>query len=100
MPRSPGRTGHAWRQLCAAVLAPDVLVCIRCTQLIDKALPHPHRMSKSVDHVVALVDGGAELDPANVGPAHLSCNSRHGAQRRNARRPQRHGGAWVHDGSP
>jgi hydrogenase maturation factor HypF (carbamoyltransferase family) len=85
MSRSPGRGGHAWRKVCAIVLSPHVLVCIRCGYVIDKTLRWPHPFSKSVDHRVDLVDGGDPLDISNLGPAHLGCNSRAGRKAQWAR---------------
>jgi 5-methylcytosine-specific restriction endonuclease McrA len=37
-----------------------------------------HPGANSVDHVVPLSKGGARLDPANLRPAHMICNSRRG----------------------
>jgi 5-methylcytosine-specific restriction endonuclease McrA len=83
------------------VLAPDLLICIRCRQPIDKRLPWPHRMSKTVDHIRDLADGGDPLDPANLGPAHLTCNSSAGARGKAARRArQTRATTWVHEADP
>lgn len=46
-------------------------------------------MSPAVDHVVALAEGGALLDRANVRLAHLSCNARRGAELMISRRRAR-----------
>lgn len=99
MARSPGRTGHGWRRACAIVLAPAHLVCVRCHRPIDKALPWPHIMSKSVDHLRDLADGGDPLDLSNLGPAHLGCNARAGARAQAARR-RRTRPSWVHSEDP
>jgi 5-methylcytosine-specific restriction endonuclease McrA len=53
-------------------------VCVLCGELVDKALSWPHPMSASVDHTDPVSLGGALLDRANLGLAHLSCNSRKG----------------------
>ena len=86
------------------MLAPDHLVCHRCGRPIDKALRWPDLMSKSVDHIVDLAAGGEPLDPANLAPAHLSCNARAGAlgkaRRARARARLARSSAWVHDAEP
>lgn len=65
-----GRNGssRAWRRVRARVLtASDV--CGICGE----------PGADSVDHIVPVSKGGAELDPANLRPAHLACNVRRGA---------------------
>lgn len=73
MTRSPGRTGHRYRQLCAQVRAsePDCWVCGRP---IDLTLRFPNRWSWSLDHVVPLMAGGDPLARSNAHSAHLTCN--------------------------
>lgn len=73
-----GRTGRPFRRWRAKVLEAQVLMCIRCGGPIDKRVRYPHPMSPSADHIIPLTRGGAPLDPANGGPAHLVCNQRHG----------------------
>jgi len=73
-----GHTGHGWRMLSKAVLSPEFLVCGICYGEIDKTIPWPHPMSKSVDLIVPWKKGGRP-EPGNVRPAHLGCNSRRGA---------------------
>lgn len=77
MPRSPGRTGHKWRQAVARLRVPGAR-CWICGHEIDLDIKHPDPMSFSVDHVTALSRGGDPLDPANHRPAHLGCNSSRG----------------------
>ena len=66
--RSLGHTGHRWRKLRGQVLrASDV--CWICGE----------RGSTTVDHIVPVsLDPARCLDPTNVRPAHLSCNSSRG----------------------
>lgn len=64
MARNPGRTGRPWRRARNAVLA-DNDVCWLCGK----------PGATSVDHVIPLNKGGPELDPANLRPAHISCNT-------------------------
>lgn len=51
----------------------DGWVCQLCFELVDKALPWPHLMSKTLDHVMPVVRGGAHTR-ANTQLAHLTCN--------------------------
>ena len=57
----------AWQRLRLVVLQRDGRVCRWCCGYAD-----------TVDHVQALVDGGARLDPANLVACCRSCNSRRG----------------------
>ncbi|WP_189059602.1 HNH endonuclease [Longimycelium tulufanense] len=77
MPRSPGRSGHRWRQATAAVHA-ESGVCWICGHPIDYTAPPRTRWSKSTDHVAPLSRGGPEVDLSNLRPAHYGCNSRRG----------------------
>jgi 5-methylcytosine-specific restriction endonuclease McrA len=85
--RWAGRKGRDWRALCARVYAdPCETHCIRCGKPVDKDLvatdalpPQLRRWARSVDHVVAIDQGGARLSRDNVALAHIGCNSRHGA---------------------
>lgn len=56
-------------------------VCWLCGEIIDNKLDWPDPMSYSIDHVVPLSAGGAELDQANMRDAHLKCNQRRGRAR-------------------
>ncbi len=54
-------------------------LCGVCGDDIDLSLAWPHRLSVTVDHVVALANGGTH-EPDNVQLAHAACNSRKGAR--------------------
>ena len=56
----------------------DEGLCGICLDPIDLSLEWPHRRSLTLDHVVALADGGTH-EPDNVQLAHAACNSRKGA---------------------
>jgi 5-methylcytosine-specific restriction endonuclease McrA len=74
MARSPGRTGHRWRQVRAVVL--DLYdSCWLCGLAVDKDLDGRLPMGPSVDHVIPLKLGGDPLDVANLRLAHTACNS-------------------------
>jgi 5-methylcytosine-specific restriction endonuclease McrA len=65
----PGRAYDGdWDALRRFVLERDEYRCHWC-----------HGPATTGDHVEALVDGGARLDPANVVAACIPCNSRRGA---------------------
>lgn len=76
-PRSPGRTGRPYRRLRERVKRSTSLCCL-CGGLIDYTLEYPHPMSFSLEHHQPLTKGGAPLDPANAGAAHLQCNVKRG----------------------
>ena len=57
----------------------DEWVCHICSKPVDRHLPWPDPASRSLDHVVALANGGAHTYD-NVKLAHLGCNSRKGAR--------------------
>lgn len=85
--RWAGRKGRAWRLLCAQVYAdPEETHCLRCGKPVDKNLvvtyctPEQRRWARSVDHIIAIEQGGARLSRDNVAIAHYGCNSRHGAR--------------------
>ena len=62
--------GAAWQRLRLVVLERDGRVCRWCCGYAD-----------TVDHVRALADGGALLDPTNLVACCRSCNSRRGTGR-------------------
>ena len=64
-----GRTGRPWRRIRAQILAASD-TCWLCG----------NRGADTVDHIIPLSRGGAGNDPANLRPAHKSCNSRRGAK--------------------
>jgi hypothetical protein len=51
----------------------DSWVCQICGKKINKKLKWPHPRSKSIDHIIALSNGGND-SPENVQSAHLRCN--------------------------
>ncbi len=51
----------------------DGWICGICGTKINKRLKWPHPRSKSIDHVIALSNGGADV-PINLQSAHLRCN--------------------------
>lgn len=80
-----GHNGAAWRAMRTAVLSADPLVCF-CGRAIDKRLRWPHPGSPTVDLIVPWSRGGDPLNPANLRPAHLWCNTSRGAGRTPVRR--------------
>lgn len=62
----------------AAILERERWKCHLCGKRISKTAKWPDPMSPSQDHVVPLSRGGAH-EPANVLPAHLTCNVRKNA---------------------
>lgn len=88
-PRSKGRSGGPFRRVRAQVLSRSngPLTCWfygrpghgDCPGLMDPAVTavNPrHPMADSIHHIISLEDGGPELDPDNLVPAHIGCNSR------------------------
>lgn len=51
----------------------DGWVCQICHRPVDRTLRFPDPMSKSLDHIVAVVNGGTHTR-ANVQTTHLRCN--------------------------
>lgn len=89
----PGRNGRPWRRLRERVLAEEAS-CFRCGEPVDKTLKGASRWAPSVDHIVALADGGAPLDRSNVALAHQGCNSSAGQRQRNGSEPERNDAAY------
>ncbi|MGY1773512.1 HNH endonuclease [Blastococcus sp. SYSU D00813] len=54
-------------------------LCGICDEPIELELRWPDPMCLTVDHVIALADGGLH-EPANAQPAHMRCNARKGAR--------------------
>lgn len=78
-----GVHGREWIKFSRRVIAMHREMdtpCVRCGRPIDYALPGSALMGPTTDHLTPLMLGG-ELFPdlSMVGPAHRSCNSRHGA---------------------
>lgn len=74
MAYSPGRAGTRWNKLRTQVFAEEQ-DCWWCGRYVDQALPRTHPMSRTVDHIVELWQGGDPLDRANCRLAHRRCNS-------------------------
>lgn len=74
-----GREGRLWRQLLDELCPPgsvcEIPECDKPTREILFGLRPRHPMSRSLDHIVPLFDGGHPTDPANLRPAHLGCNA-------------------------
>jgi 5-methylcytosine-specific restriction endonuclease McrA len=79
MPRDARRTG-AWRVVRAHVLAEESM-CWLCKGVKFVNTPR-HPLSRSVDHVVPLVEGGRPFDRRNLRLAHYGCNAARGARGR------------------
>lgn len=62
-------------------------VCAICGGYIDKTLPFPHPMSKSVDHIIPVAKGGkSTLD--NLQLTHLQCNKAKGVKIMDLKQPK------------
>lgn len=59
----------------AEIMERDRWRCGICGQRIGKSFKYPHARSKSIDHVVPLIEGGDDTS-ANKRAAHLGCNRR------------------------
>lgn len=70
------------------IFARDGWVCQLCDEPIYVALRCPHPMSATVDHVIPIVNGGADA-PDNVQAAHKVCNERKGSRTPSADPPVR-----------
>lgn len=60
--------------LSAEVFERDGWICQLCYEPVDATLPWPHRMSKTLDHVLPVAKGGAHTR-ANTQLTHLTCNA-------------------------
>lgn len=56
------------------ILERDRWRCGICHKVIGKTFKYPHPRSKSIDHIVPLVEGGDDT-AANKRAAHLVCNT-------------------------
>lgn len=72
-----GRMGPRWLEAQAIVFRTQTH-CWRCGKLVDQTLPPTDRLSRTVGHIVALVDGGPPCDLDNLRLEHRACNSRAG----------------------
>lgn len=75
-----GRRGRPWRTAQAEVYATETH-CWLCGRWVDQELPWRHPLSRSVDHVVPLSEGGHPTARWNLRLAHRRCNVRRGAGR-------------------
>jgi len=64
----------------AAINAPCVLCGLPIDYESTRAMPL-HKYAGTVHHIIGLAQCGDPLDPANLAPAHRSCNCRDGAHR-------------------
>jgi 5-methylcytosine-specific restriction endonuclease McrA len=67
------RKTYQWQRLAKRTCPPGS-VCYLCGQPIEFGLRRNHPRGPSVDHIVALDNGGAPFDPTNLAPAHFGCN--------------------------
>lgn len=86
MATNPGRSGRPWARLRARVFREETH-CWLCHRWVDQTLHQWHPMSRTVDHVIPLNQGGPPLDRTNCRLAHRRCNT----IRANKLRSQRHG---------
>lgn len=84
MPRSRGRSGHAWRVVSGQVKR-ESSHCAWCLRPLIPALAWPHPSSTSVDHVVPIARGGHPTARANLCAMHLRCNLEKGTRPLSAR---------------
>ena len=80
-----------WQRLRANVLAKAATnhtPCYLCGQPIDYTLTGRKPAAPSVDHLHPLATGGELLNPDNLAPVHLGCNSRRGAKQQARMRQQ------------
>ncbi|UNZ22190.1 HNH endonuclease [Streptomyces sp. 891-h] len=80
-----GRSGRPWDRVRARVFAEETH-CWLCGRWVDQSLPMTHPMSRTVDHLQELWQGGDPLDRTNARLAHRRCNSIKSNQMRGERR--------------
>lgn len=79
MASSDGRSSRAWKTLSAQLRRELPPICSICGDSIDLGLDPRHRMSWTLDHVLPMhTHPELAMDPANLRPAHRSCNSSKG----------------------
>lgn len=81
MAYSLGRSGTQWNKVKEQVFAEEQ-ACWWCHRWVNQELPRTHPMSRTVDHLVELWEGGDPLDRANCRLAHRRCNSKKSQVRR------------------
>lgn len=87
MAYSKGRAGTAWWRVQAQVFAEETR-CWLCRKFVDQSLPRTHPMSRTVDHVRELWQGGDPVDRANCRLSHRRCNSAKSNRARAKHRPR------------
>ena len=84
--RRRGRQGRTWRRLLDELCPPgsycQVPECDKSTREILFDVRPNHPMSRSLDHIVPLEDGGHPTARWNLRPAHFGCNSARGNRTR------------------
>lgn len=55
-------------------------VCALCGGMIDNSLKFPHPLSASVDHIIAIANGGHPSAKENLQLTHLICNQLKGTK--------------------
>lgn len=74
-----GRSGRPYKRAVALLKREGPHICWICGSDIDMSLPHNHRWSWTLDHVLPLAEYPCmALDPANHREAHRACNSAKG----------------------
>jgi predicted kinase len=74
LPANDPRRSGEWKRVCAIVRR-NGGPCRICGNPIRYDLRKPHKLSFSVDHIVAVTRGGAWFDLSNLQAAHYGCNS-------------------------
>jgi 5-methylcytosine-specific restriction endonuclease McrA len=87
MTYSPGRSGTAWLTVQAQVYAEETH-CWLCRKHVDQELPRTHPMSRTVDHIHEMWQGGDPLDRQNCRLAHRRCNTIKSNRLRGRSRPR------------
>lgn len=82
------RSGRPWRRLQEQVFLEEHS-CWICGEWVNQHLPTGHARSRTVDHVIALRDGGPALDRDNCRLAHRGCNTIRTNQARAQAKPKR-----------
>ena len=71
-------SGQRWRRMQERVWAEET-VCGFCGDPVDQSLHHSHPMSKTVDHITPIAEGGAMYERSNLRLAHRRCNVKAGS---------------------
>jgi hypothetical protein len=84
--RDRARTRRVWLRdrLLEGLAETYGLTCCRCPHLVDLGREWPDPWGPSIDHLIALTDGGIDHF-TNLRLAHLKCNREHGTRLANAR---------------